>query len=382
MSNHSPVIPTPSGPILAINPGSTSTKISVVIDGEEVLSENITYTESDFADCARIADQITRRKADIEALLAERLPETRFAAVVGRGGLPGPVPAGGYLVDDTFMKIITEHPVLEHASNLGGPLAKELAASAGIDGCASLIYDPVTIDEISDVARITGVPGIERKSIAHHLNMRAVARRAADFAHLPYEKANVIVVHMGGGSSACAIKEGRVIDVISDDEVMFSAERSGGVPVKELTTLMKTMSVEEIVTKVRRHSGLAGHLGTTDLREVEARMADGDSHAQLIFDALALQIGKAFAALAASLKGAVDVIAITGGMAHSEPLVKAVAAHAEFIAPLFAYPGECEMTALAEGARRILAGTESAHHIGEYLSDDGAPLADGGSEQA
>lgn len=353
--------------ILVINPGSTSTKLAVYRDADELISETVTYPENAFADSSSIMDQLDRRRTDIETFLRERCPSMTFDAIVGRGGLVGPVAPGGYIVDDEFLDVITHRPVLQHASNLGGPLAKELSQTVGTDTCLALIYDPVTVDEMSDVARITGVPNVYRRSIGHHLNMRAVARRVAEKIGKSYGDARMVILHMGGGSSACAISGGEVVDWISDDELQFSAERSGGLPVKEILALVRNESVDEANIRLRRHSGLAGLLGTTDLREVERRIDDGDSHATIVFDALALQIAKAFAALGVSLNSQVDAFALTGGMAHSERLVDAVKKRIEGIAPLIAYPGEFEMIALAKGARRILSGTERAQHVGEYL---------------
>lgn len=354
--------------ILAINPGSTSTKVAVFTDGEMLFSENITYSEDSFQDAAAVMDQLEIRHDDIEKILQEHYPNMRFDAVVGRGGPVGPVPPGGYVVDDEFIEVVTHRPVLQHASILGGPLAREVSRAAGTAECLALIYDPVTIDEMSDVARITGVPGVLRQSIGHHLNMRAVARRVAEKLGKPYDEARMVVLHIGGGSSACAISGGHVVDLISDDEVQFSAERSGGLPVKELLRLVKNMSIDEANIQLRQRSGLAGLLGTTDLREVEKRMADGDEYAALVFDAMALQISKAIAALAVSLDGKVDALAITGGMAHSDQLVSAVQKRTAHIAQLIPYPGEFEMVALEQGARRILSGSEPAQRVGDFLS--------------
>lgn len=353
--------------ILVINPGSTSTKIAVFNDASEVFRHELTYSREDFAGAASIMDQLERREADIEAALANDFPAGSFDAGVGRGGLVGPVAPGGYQVDEAFLDIIANRPVLEHASNLGGPLAAALAARLGADGAPALIYDPVTVDEMSDVCRITGIPGIERKSIGHHLNMRAVARKLADAIGTPYESARTVIVHLGGGSTACAIDGGAMLDFVSDDEIMFSAERSGGVPLKEFVALAQTVPAGELKSVVRGSAGLAGLLGTTDLREIEARIKDGDDKAALIFDALALQIGKTIATLATSLSGRIDAIALTGGMARSTDLVAAIKQRVEWIAPIHAFGGEFEMEALALGALRIIRGEEDAQLVTDYL---------------
>lgn len=350
--------------ILAINPGATSTKLAGFEDDVEVFRDEIVYDAEHFAPSPTVFSQFDERAADIVAKLEARGVTEKFDAVVGRGGLIGPVSPGAYVVDDAFEDVARNRPTLDHASNLGGPLARAIAARFGVDGCPALIYDPVTVDEMSDVARITGLAGIERESVGHHLNMRAVAIDLADKLGKGYQGADIVVVHLGGGSSASAHQHGVVVDFISDDEVQFSAERSGGLPLKTVVGMLKTMSVDEFSRTVRKNAGLKSHVGSTDMRVLEAKIAEGDEQAALVLDALALQVAKAVGCLAVSMSGHVDGIILTGGMAHSKALCEKVAERTRFIAPLYPYPGEAEMKALAAGARRVLLGQEEAHHLG------------------
>lgn len=354
--------------VLVVNPGSTTTKVAIYHDETLAFSHEISYSMADLAPYPTVMDQRERREADVRELLASQHLAADFDAVVGRGGLVGPVRPGGYFVDEGFCDVITHRPLLEHASNLGGPLAARLASSFGKPGCLALVYDPVTIDEMDDVCRITGVPGIERMSIGHHLNMRAVARKLAAQLGQPYQQLRVIVAHLGGGSSVSAIAGGQVVDLVSDDEIQFSAERSGGIPVKEVLKLAQLTAPAQLKRDLRQHAGLAGLLGTTDLQKVDVRIADGDRWAMLVHDALALQIAKTIATLAVSLSGRLDAIALTGGMAHSQRLVAAITARAGWIGPISCFPGEFEMEALAYGALRILAGSEQAQRVTDCLT--------------
>lgn len=355
--------------IVAINPGATTTKVGVFDDEREVFSHEITYASDAFDGEQSVFDSLDLRHRDVEELLSQPRegydPSLPFDAAVGRGGLIGPVGPGAYLVDDEFEDRVRNHPVLDHASNLGGPLARRIAASRGVRDCPAFIYDAVTVDEMDEVFRITGVPQIRRTTVGHHLNMRAVAIDVADQIGLGYAKANIIVVHLGGGTSASAHREGRVVDWLSDDEAQFSAERSGGIPVRGIIALDRMYSPDEVRDLLRRKAGLQGHLGTKDLREVERRIDDGDEHAALVFDALALQVAKAFGTLAVSLEGRVDALVLTGGMARSQRLCDRVAQRTGFIAPLHPFPGEAELQALASGARRVLTGQEQARTLAQ-----------------
>ena len=345
--------------ILAINPGATSTKIALYRNKEQQFEQTIEYTSDQLKDFDGIFDQFTLRLEDILNVLGEKAIQP-LDAVAARGGLIGPVPAGAIEVDDDLVYHLKHDPVLEHASNLGAALAQEVIQQYGKPQAKAYIYDPVTVDSMIPVARMTGIKGIERQSIGHHLNMRAVARNMAQDLGKTYEEVNVVVVHMGGGASASAHQQGEVIDFISDDEIMFSAERSGGLPVKAVIKQVEKMGSKEFSALSRKNAGLQSHCGTKDLREVTARIQAGDNYAELVFDALALGISKTIAALATTLEGKVDVIAITGGMAHSKELIQRVAKRSEFIAPVKTYPGEQEMDALAFGILRVLNKEEQA----------------------
>lgn len=351
--------------ILAINPGATSTKVAAFEDETELFRDSLDYSAEHFGHCTTVFEQFDERAADINKLLQARNLDYKFDAVVGRGGLIGPVRPGAYIVDDAFDDVVRNRPTLDHASNLGGPLARAVAATFGVPDAPALIYDPVTVDEMDDVARLTGIAGVERKSIGHHLNMRAVAIDLAHKLGKGYANADIIVVHLGGGSSASAHRHGVVVDFISDDEVQFSAERSGGIPLKEITGMLSRMTVAEFNHTIRAEAGLKSHVGTTDMRVLEAQIESGDEHAMLVLDALALQVSKAIGSLAVAMYGHVDGIILTGGMAYSTLLCGKVAERTAFIAPLHPYPGESEMAALAGGARRVLLGEEPVHSMDE-----------------
>lgn len=351
--------------ILAINPGATSTKIGLFEDTMVVARREFNYAAGQLPDTADIFDQIPARYRDIERALVElgcAESGSRLDAVVGRGGLIGPVPPGAIRVDDGLIDRLHYRPVLSHASNLGAALSRECAQAFGTEQCQVLIYDPVTVDEISDVCRVTGLKEIERESIGHHLNMRKVAIDLAHKLGKRYDQATIAVVHMGGGSSASVHVNGEVVDFISDDEIQFSVERSGGLPLKSVVRMMRTegLSVDDLERRLRKQAGLVSHFGTCDAREVERLAQGGDARAVLVLDAMALQIAKAMATLAVSAGQRMDGFILTGGIAHSRYLCERVARRIEFIAPLFPYPGEFELAALAQGAFRVLVGEETA----------------------
>lgn len=345
--------------IVVINPGATTTKLAYYEGESEVWRGEITYTSDELKDYKQIFDQFDLRLADITRLLENNNVQAIDAAV-GRGGLIGPVQPGAIIVDQAVMDKLEHDPVVEHASNLGAKLAHLIAEQFGHTDALAYIYDPVTVDSISDVAQITGLKAIKRQSIGHHLNMRAVARKATEAIKKPYEEANVIVVHLGGGSTASAHQQGQIIDFVSDDEIMFSAERSGGLPLKAILPLIKELGVDAFKHKIRSEAGLQDLCGTKDLRIVQEKIDQGDENALLAVQALALGISKCIGALATSLNGEVDVIAITGGMAHSPLLQTEIKQRINFIAPLEVFAGEFEMSALALGGLRVLQGDETA----------------------
>lgn len=348
------------GKIVVINPGATSTKFGYFIDGEEEWTEEIKYDNNIIKTYDSLFDQLEFRLKDITDVLKEKDIQ-ELDAVVSRGGLIGPVKSGAYVIDQNILDKLEHDPVLEHASNLGAKIAYNILKEYGTEAAASYIYDPVTVDEMIDIARITGVKEIQRKSIGHHLNMRAVAIRVAEDHNSSYTEDNIVVAHLGGGSTASAHRKGKVIDFVSDDEIMFSAERSGGVPLKELLPLMEDYSVKELSKKLRSESGLQSLLGTKDLIEIEKRIQEGDLYAEKIVSALSLQIAKTISTLATTLKGDVDYICLTGGMAHSDLIYDQVKSFVEYVAPVMRYPGEFELIALAQGGERVLSGVEKAN---------------------
>lgn len=347
--------------ILVINPGSTSTKIAV-FQGEQPLFEHtLRHSNEELAQYERIADQFQFRKDLIVTTLEEKGVEiSSLQGVVGRGGLLKPIPGGTYLVNEKMREDL-KTAKKEHASNLGALIAWEIANSVGVP---AFIVDPVVVDELDDIARISGMPALERISIFHALNQKAVARRAARELSKDYEQCNIIVAHMGGGVSVGAHQKGKVIDVNNalDGDGPFSPERSGGIPVGNLVRLCFSgeKSQDEIYKNIVGKGGLVAYLGTNDAREVEQMIDQGNEKAKLVYEAMAYQIAKEIGSCAAVLKGKVDAIVLTGGIAYSKLFTSLIKERVEFVAPILIYPGEGEMEALASGALRVLEGQEKA----------------------
>lgn len=343
--------------ILVINPGATSTKIAVYEDEKQIFKAGIPHDAKDLAPFEHVVDQFSYRKNLILSTLEEagyRL--TDFQAICGRGGLLKHIPSGTYAVNDAMIRDIENPPYGEHASNLGALLSRDLADSVGIP---AFIVDPVCVDEMTDVARVSGFKGMERQSFFHALNHKGMARRAAAQLGRPYEDLNLIVVHMGGGVSVAAHEKGRVVDVYNvKDEGSFSMDRGGSLPINAVINLcFSGLSQKEVKQLLGSKSGVFSYLGTKDFMEVEKRgFEQGDPEAKLLFDALAYQHAKDIGAMAVVLKMDVDAIVLTGGMAHSKRLVEAITSYVEKIAPILVLPGEAEMDSLALGALRVLRG--------------------------
>lgn len=342
--------------ILAINPGATSTKLGYFEDDHLQWKKELTYSFEKISEYKTILDQYDFRYLDItDYLKSKHLSVDSLDSVVGRGGLLPPVNAGAYLVNEAIMDCLKNRPILEHASNLGASLANGIAEKFGTQDCEAYIYDSVTVDQMEDVARISGSASIERKSIGHVLNMRAVCMKIAENdLKKPYEKSNFVVAHVGGGSSASAHQQGRMIDLISDDEGLFSAERTGGLPLKEIIPMCYERTKKEMTDMTRKKGGLVSYFGTNDARIVEEKAENGDKKAKIVLDAMAYQIAKTIGELSTVLYGKVDGIILTGGIAHSHYITDLVKKRTSFIAPIFIVPGEEELTALAKGARRVL----------------------------
>jgi butyrate kinase len=288
--------------------------------------------------------------------------------VVARGGLLRPIPSGTYPVNEKMIsELCRRDKEREHASNLGALLASEIAGRAGVE---AYIVDPVCVDEFDELARVSGLPEIERRSLSHALNLKATARRAARDLGQPYDALDLVVAHLGGGISVTAHRRGRMVDVNQalDGTGPFAPERSGGLPVGDVVRMCYgvapyedlSLSYAQMFRKLAGEGGLVAHLGTNSAIEVERRIAAGDGRARLIYEAMAYQIAKEIGAMATVLKGEVDGIAITGGVAHSEMLLGWVRERVAWIAPILVYPGQDEMLALAQGALRVLRGEEKA----------------------
>ncbi len=348
--------------MLAINPGSTSTKIAVFDNEELVFEKTLRHSSEEIGQYEKISDQFEFRKNVIEEAVKENgVKIEELDAVVGRGGLLKPIQGGTYSVSQPMIEDLKVGVLGEHASNLGGIIAKEIAAKAD---APSFIVDPVVVDELQAVARISGMPELERKSIFHALNQKATARRAAVEMNKKYEEVNIIVAHMGGGISVGAHENGNVIDVANalDGEGPFSPERSGGLPVGDLAKMCFSgkYTLEDIKKKIKGNGGIVAYLNTNDAREVEAMIEEGNEKAKLVYEAMAYQVAKEIGACAAVLKGKVDAIVLTGGIAYSKMFIKWIEERISFIGEVKIYPGEDEMIALAQGALRVLKGEEEA----------------------
>lgn len=348
--------------ILAINPGSTSTKIAIFDNEKEVFEETLRHSAEKIHTFEKIYDQYDFRKKVILDVLNEKgINLTKLDAIVGRGGLLKPIEGGTYRVTDKMVEDLKVGVLGEHASNLGGILAKEIADQLNIP---AFIVDPVVVDEMQDVARLSGMPELKRKSIFHALNQKAVARRGAEELGKAYEESNLIVVHMGGGVSVGAHLKGKVVDVNNalDGDGPFSPERTGGLPIGDFAKLCFSgkYTLAEMKKKVKGKGGLVAYLGTNDGRDVVEMIENGDKNAELIFKAMAYQIAKEVGACAAVLKGDVDAIILTGGLAYGEMFVKWIRESIEFISKVLVYPGEDELGALVGGGLRVLNGEEEA----------------------
>ncbi|MGH4120605.1 butyrate kinase [Clostridium sp.] len=346
--------------LLMINPGSTSTKIGVYEDEKEVLVETLRHSSEEIGKFESIFEQFNFRKEVILNLLKEKNFDIKaLDAIVGRGGLLKPIEGGTYAVNEAMLNDLKIGVLGQHASNLGGIIANEIAESLDIP---AFIVDPVVVDEMMDVARISGMPEIERRSIFHALNQKAVAKRYAKENSKKYEDINLIVAHMGGGISVGAHKAGKVIDVNNalDGEGPFSPERSGGLPVGDLVKMCFSgkYTIEDIVKKINGKGGFVAYLNTNDAKEVEDKAEAGDEKCKLIFEAMAYQVAKEIGKCAAVLKGDVDAIILTGGIAYGKPMVSYIKERVEFICPVVVYPGEDELLALAQGGLRVLSGEE------------------------
>ncbi|WP_371414500.1 butyrate kinase [Jeotgalibacillus sp. R-1-5s-1] len=348
--------------ILVINPGSTSTKIGVFDSETAILEKTIRHDSSVIDSYSKIIDQYQFRKQTIlEALDEEGMNISRLDAVCGRGGLLRPIEGGTYSVNEAMLKDLRKGYSGQHASNLGGIIAYEIAQGLNIP---SFIVDPVVVDELSDIARVSGFSLIERKSIFHALNQKAVARRVAKEIGKSYEDSNFIVTHMGGGITVGVHENGRVVDVNNGlhGDGPFSPERAGTVPAGDLVELCFSGDYyrEEIMKMLVGQGGLVGYLGTNDAVKVEQMIQNGDEKAKKVYEAMAYQVAKEIGAAAAAIKGKADAIILTGGLAYGKDFVELIRERIDWIADVIVQPGENELQALAEGALRVLREEETA----------------------
>lgn len=347
---------------LIINPGSTSTKIGIFEDEELKMDETLRHSTEEIAKYDSIIDQKDFRKNIILDFLKEKnIDVNTFNVIVGRGGLLKPIEGGTYEVTDAVIKDLEIGVQGQHASNLGGILAREIADQIGVK---AYIVDPVVVDELSDVARVSGMPDVQRTSIFHPLNQKAVARRYAKSVGKKYEDLTLVVAHLGGGVSVGAHDHGRIVDVYSafEGDGAMSPERCGGLPTGALIRLCYSgkFSEKEMLKKATGAGGFNAYLGTNDAREVMKKIDAGDEKARLIMDAFIFQVCKDIGAQATVLKGKVDQIIITGGIAYNDRITSAMKERIGFIAPVTVYPGEDELLALAQGAIRVMNGEEKA----------------------
>ena len=347
---------------LIINPGSTSTKIGVFEDETLLFEETLRHSTEEISQYATIVDQKDFRKKIITDLLAEKNFDMKsLGMVVGRGGMLKPIPGGTYPVTDDLLNDLKVGVSGQHASNLGGILAREIGDSIGVP---SFIVDPVVVDEMVPEARLSGVPELPRASVFHALNQKAVARRYANEVGKKYEDLNLIVVHMGGGVSVGPHKKGRVVDINNalDGDGAFSPERAGAVPVGPLVKLCFSgkYTEKEVYKKLVGNGGFNAYVGTNDMRDVEKMVQAGNADADLARKAFIMQMSKDIGSMAAVLEGKVDQIIVTGGIAYDNVVVQGLKDHCEWIAPFTVYPGEDELLALAQGGLRVINGVEPA----------------------
>ncbi|OIP81773.1 MAG: butyrate kinase [Porphyromonadaceae bacterium CG2_30_38_12] len=352
--------------ILSINPGSGSTKIAVYQGEKLKFSNTIRHSSDELLQYKRIFDQYDfRKKLILQTLEKENIALTDFAIVIGRGGLMHPLESGTYEVSDSMVADLKTALGGEHASNLGAVLAREIADS--IPNCKAYIADPVIVDELQDVARISGLPQFPRRSTFHALNHKAIGRKYARSVAQNYEELNLVIAHLGGGISVAAHRQGKVIDTNQalDGFGPFSPERAGTMDAGALIRLCfeGKYNLQEIQKMLVGKGGLVAHLGTNDVHEATIRAQNGDKHAELILEAMAYNVGKEIGAMLAVLKGDVDAVILTGGIAYDPFIVGYIRSMIAPIAPVVVYPGEDEMEALAIAGLRILRGEKSKKYV-------------------
>lgn len=347
--------------ILAINPGSTSTKITLFLNEKKIVSTNISHSSEEISKFPKIIDQKDfRSKIVLDFLEKNSFNPEHLSAVVGRGGLLSPMKSGTYIVNQKMIDYLATNS-LEHASNLGAIIADSIAKLSNVN---AFIVDPVVVDEMDETAKITGIPEIKRKSIWHALNQKSAGREAAKLLNKKYKDCNLIIVHLGGGISIAAHKKGLAVDVNNalNGDGPFSPERAGSIPAWSLVELVKSnkYTFPEIKKMITGKAGIVAHLKVNDIREVEKRISENDKKAELIYRAMAYNISKSIGAMGPVLKGDIDAIVLTGGIAYSKKFVDLIKSRVEFLARVLVLPGEDEMGALVKGVLRVLNDKEKA----------------------
>lgn len=347
--------------VLAINPGSTSTKIAVYEEEKCLFEEVIRHSTEELAAFADIYAQYDYRRNLVEQTLAKHgFSVTDLHAVVGRGGALKSIPGGTYAVNELMVDDLYHRVQTQHASNLGGLIARGIAQPHALP---SFIVDPVCVDELEPIARISGWPEMPRRSIFHALNLKATARKAARELGKDFTDVTLIMGHLGGGISFAVQQNGRMIDITNPmDGGAFSPERTGYLPLSPLVELCYSgqYTFQEMMRKMIGRGGLTAHLGTGDAREVEQQIDAGDEQATLVYQAMAYQIAKEIAAMTTVVNGQFDAIVLTGGLAYSHRLVEWIRERVQFMGKFMVYPGEDELLALSQGTLRVLHGEEAA----------------------
>jgi len=350
--------------VLTINPGSTSTKFAVYDDETAIFTKTVRHGKDDLSRYNSILDQKNFRKDYILSFLTEAgIDGDSLDAVAGRGGLLKPIESGTYLINKTMLKDLHTATAAIHASALGAIIAAEIAEEFFIP---AYVVDPIVVDEMDRNAKLTGMPGIERSSVFHALNQKAIARRAVGKIGKPYENSRLVVAHLGGGITVGAHRYGRVIDVNDalSGEGPFTPERTGGIPALPLIKMCFSgeYTESEMTDKISKKGGVCAYLGTNDLRMVQKMINDGDEFAALVLDSMAYQVSKEIGAMTAVLEGNADAIILTGGLAYSNRFTGAVKQRVDKFAPVYVYAGEDEMFALMSGALRVLRGQEAVSY--------------------
>ncbi|MCL2416297.1 MAG: butyrate kinase [Defluviitaleaceae bacterium] len=352
--------------ILAINPGSTSTKIGLFQGEEIIFIENIEHKREDLAKFPDIPSQKHfRLNLVLGALKKHGYEPSQLSATVGRGGLLPPIASGGYAVNEKMLDWVNRGLGGVHASNLGSILADLVAKEAG---CKAYIYDAVSAGFLPEIAAITGFPEIRRKSLSHVLNSRAQSIQFAKQIGKNFEDLTLIIAHLGGGITLSVYENGVMADSIGDDIGTFSPERSGGVPLIDFVdfcfdSIEKGLTKKDIQKRIRGGGGISAHLNTIDIREVEEMISNGDENAEAVLSAMCYNIAKGIGSLASVVFGRVDAIILTGGIAKSKFVTETISERIKFIAPIKIMPGEYELEALAAGCLRILSGQEIAAEL-------------------